>query len=601
MSPPPLVSIIVITLNTPRMTAACLRSVVRNSSVPYELIVVNNSRASGIRRCLRRFPSTRVIQNPENFGFSRAANQGIVSARGQYLCLLNTDTLVPPRWLERLVEAIQKPGVAAVGPASEELYGPLEGKPWPFPFSPDNEEKTAQVDRIFQQRNRNRMESVPFLHGFCLLLSRIAVASTGLLDEGYFFGLEDIDYCLQLRIHGYRLLRVHSLFVHHQQGASSTPERRRRLVDQSENYFVQKWTTPLSRPGIDFSILFRQLNQKIPLRRKAPEPTSSQFPVPLRRTAPRRLIRKGFRVQTMVQTMSQTSLIRFPDLDMFTASPKTDRLWCSLRGGWDPVSALRKASPAVQRQIEQLFRFRLIGEIHPRQPARCLVTVMMVAHQAERWIDQAIESVLAQQFQDFELIILDDGSLDGTSRVIRQYAWHPQIRLISHAIQRGIPVSRNRILQEARGKYIAVCDADDIMLPTCLRRFVPLLEQRPRIAWVYANRMGILSGGTPVKIYRARQPDGKTEFRVNVMAHAGALIRREAIEAAGGYSKAVLSTEDYDLALQIAQRWKILALPGEMHYLWRQHSESLSRVNPWARIETTKILKRAKQQRSLRS
>lgn len=579
-------------MNTPGMTAACLRSVVRNTSVPYELIVINNSRARTIRRCLRRFPSARVIQNPKNFGFSRAANQGIVSARGQYLCLLNTDTLVPPQWLERLLEAIQKPGVAAVGPASEELYGHPEGKPRPFSFSPDNEEKTAQADRIFQRRSRNQLESVPFLYGFCLLLSRVAMAGIGLLDEGYFFGLEDIDYCLQLRIHGYRLLRVHSLFVHHHQGASSTPERRRRLVNQSENYFVHKWTTPLDRPGIDFPMLLRRLNHRIPLRRKLPEPLPAPFPTPPRRTAPRRLIRKGFRVKTM----GQASLIRFPDLDVFTTSSETDRLWCSLRGGWDLAGALRKASPAVQRQIEQLLRFRLIGEIQPRQPARCLVTVMMVAHQAERWIDQAIESVLAQQFRDFELIILDDGSPDGTSRVIHQYAWHPQIRLISHAIQRGIPVSRNRILREAQGKYIAVCDADDIMLPTCLRRFVQLLEQKPRIAWIYANRMGILSGGTPVGIYRARRPDGKTEFKRNIIDHAGCLIRREAIEAAGGYDETFLSTEDYDLALKIAREWKVVALPREMHYLWRRHSESLSRVNPWARAETDRLLKEAKKE-----
>lgn len=592
MKQSPVVSIIVITLNTPRITGACLRSVIHNTSVPYELIVINNSRARPIRRCLRRFPKARVIQNPKNVGFSRAANQGIVAARGQYLCLLNTDTLVPPQWLERLLEAIRKPGVAAVGPASEELYDQPHGEPWPFPFQPDAEEKTTRIDQIFRHRYRNKLESVPFLHGFCLLLSRVAMASTGLLDEGYFFGLEDIDYSLRLRIRGYQLLRVHSLFVHHRQGASSDPKHRNRLVEQAKVHFIQKWATPLSYSGTDFHALLHELNYKIPLQRKILGNELIPSPAPLPRSTPCRLVRRGF----WLQALAWTGLTRFSDLDVFISSPKMNRAWDLLRGGLAPGGSWRKKSPFLHRQMEELLQRDLIREIRPIKPARCLVTVMMAARQAESWIDQAIDSVLAQRFQDFELIILDDGSLDGTSRVIRQYAWHPQIRLIFHAIQQGIPVSRNRILREARGKYIAICDADDIMLPNCLERFVLFLEQRPRVAWVYASRRGIRSAGLPSQIFRARPPNGKTEYRINVIAHAGALIRREAIEAVGGYSETSLSTEDYDLALKIAHRWKILALSGEMHYLWRQHWESASKTNPWARMETAEILKRAKQQ-----
>lgn len=589
MTSPPIVSIIVITLDTPKMTAACLRSVIHNTSVPYELIVINNSRAQPIRRCLRRFPQARVIQNPKNVGFSRAANQGILAASGQYLCLLNTDTLVPPQWLERLVEALRRPGVAAVGPASDELYDQPHGKPWPLPFRPDDEEKTARVDRIFQRRYRNRLESVPFLYGFCLLLSRVAMASIGPLDESYFFGLEDVDYSLQLRLHGYQLLRVHSLFVHHRQGASSSPERRRRLVERAKDHFIRKWATPLIYSGTTFQTLFLALNCKVPLRRKIPGNGLLPFPSPLRRSTPCRLVRRGF----WLQTFTGTALARFSDLDVFISSPETDRVWRSLRGGLDPTP------PAVRRQVEPLLRRDLIREIHPHQPTRCLVTVMMAAHQAERWIDQAIESVLAQRFRDFELIIVEDGSQDGTSRVIQQYLWHPQIRFISNTLQRGIPAARNQILREAQGKYIAVCDADDLMLPSHLQRLVQVLEQTPRAAWVYADRMGIYSTSWFNKIYRARRPDGKTEFRRNVIDHAGSLIRREAIEAAGGYDETFLSTEDYDLALKIARTWKVLALPGEMHYLWRQHGESASRINPWARRETDQLLRLAKRRRRL--
>ena len=574
-------------MNTPRMTAACLRSVIRNTTVAYELIVINNSQAQPIRKMLRRFPQARVIQNRENKGFSKAANQGIEASRGRYLCLLNTDTLVPPGWLERLVEAIQKPGVAAVGPASNELYGRLGEKPWPFSFSSDSPEKTNLIDRQFQRRYRNKLESVPFLHGFCLLLSRVAMVSIGPLDEHYFFGLEDIDYCLQLRLHGYQLLRIHSLFVHHRQKASASPERRRQLVEWAEGHFIQKWTTPLDPPGTDFATLLRQLNRKIPLRREIPNPRPTLFPVPLRRPGFRRLLRTGF----PVQTPQRTFLTRLADLDVFASSAGTDRIWNSLRGGLDLDRSLKKMPPRVRQQIDRMIRCGLVRENRISPPDRCLVTVMMAAHQAEPWIEQAIESVLAQRFRDFELVIVDDGSLDRTANVIRRYAWHPQIRPFHLPSQSGIPVARNRVLQEARGKYIAVCDADDLMLPGCLQRLVGVLEQNPRAAWVYADRLGVLPSGLPEKDYPARRPDGRTEFRFNVIAHAGALIRREAMEEAGGYNESLLSTEDYDLALKIARRWKILALPGETHYLWRRHWKSASRINPWAQIETKRLLK----------
>lgn len=591
MTPQPVVSIIVITMNTPRMTAACLRSVIRNTSIPYELIVINNSRAQPIRRCLRRFPKALVIQNRDNLGFSKAANQGIEAGRGRYFCLLNTDTLVPPRWLERLVEAIQRPGVAAVGPASNELYGRLGEKPWPFSFSSDSPEKTNLVDRHFQRQYRNKLESVPFLHGFCLLLSRAAMAGIGRFDENYFFGLEDIDYCLQLRLHDYQLLRVHSLFVYHRQRASASPERRRRLVEQAEGYFLQKWTTPVDRFGVDFATLLGQLNRKVPLRleihREAPKTGSVSFPVPLRRSGLRRLLRTGF----PVRTPRRTFLTRLADLDVFASSAGTDRVWNSLRGGLDPSRSLKKMPPRVRQQIDRMVRCGLVRENRINPPGRCLVTVMMTAHQAELWIEQAIESVLAQRFQDFELVIVDDGSLDRTAKIIRQYAWHPKIRPFHLPSQSGIAAARNRVLQEARGKYIAVCDADDMMLPGCLQRLVGVLERNPRAGWAYADRLGILPSGLPEKNYPARRPDGKIEFRLNVIAHAGALIRREAVEGVGGYNESLLSVEDYDLALKIARRWKILALPGETHYLWRQHWESASRINPWARIETKRLLK----------
>ena len=268
----PRVSIIVVTMNTPGWTRACLNSVLQNTSVPYELIVVNNSRALKIRQCLMKFKGIRVIQNPRNLGYSKAANQGALAARGEFLCFLNSDTLVPPRWMERLLAAARKPKVGAVGPISQRGHRCYYR--WPRPGVPANEVVTALADEAFERRERNRFEPVPFLFGFCLLIPRAVLEHIGLFDERFFFGFEDLDYCLRLRESGYSLLRVRSVFVHHQNRGSSQPERYRRLIQETEKQFVTKWRTLLGVRHSNFMRLYREQSRLKTPRQITTEPGS---------------------------------------------------------------------------------------------------------------------------------------------------------------------------------------------------------------------------------------------------------------------------------------------------------------------------------------
>ncbi len=106
-----------------------------------------------------------------------------------------------------------------------------------------------------------------------------------------------------------------------------------------------------------------------------------------------------------------------------------------------------------------------------------LVSVLMPAYNAERYIEQAIESILKQNFSDFELIVLNDGSVDRTHEVVMQFH-DPRIRYYQHLTNQGIVAVRNTLVQHARGKYIALLDADDIALPERLERQVQHLESR---------------------------------------------------------------------------------------------------------------------------
>ncbi|HEY1142543.1 MAG TPA: glycosyltransferase [Sphingomicrobium sp.] len=116
---------------------------------------------------------------------------------------------------------------------------------------------------------------------------------------------------------------------------------------------------------------------------------------------------------------------------------------------------------------------------------RPIVSVLLTAHDRERFIGDAVRSVLHQSFADFELVIVDDGSTDRTVDVIRAFD-DPRIRLVRHAANQGIPAARNRALDEANGTFIAWLDSDDVSRPNRLTDQLAFLAAHPEVAMVGA-------------------------------------------------------------------------------------------------------------------
>ncbi len=590
----PLVSIVVATLNTPRLTQACLESVVKNSSVPYELIVVNNSRARAIRCCLKKFPRLRVIQNSKNLGYTKAANQGTLESRGEFLCFLNSDALVPPQWLERFLKTARQPGVGAVGPiikGREHLY---IRAPRGLPRS----EATASfVDAAYQRWYSNEAKNVQRLTGFCILLPRAVIYRTGLFDERFFFGLEDDDFSLRLRLAGYKLLGLESVFVYHQGGGSIHIQKRRRLVQESKRRFLNKWRKFMGKKFLNVKAVHTAVDRKL-RRISAPSlPTSAVL------RSVQRPMRAGLTVHAL-NNHGSMALTRLSDFEMFSPDPLGWKIWNLLDGSISMEkivhclsrhsSKTRKVlSDEVRSRIETFVTHGLALWMRPSKSRQPLVSVMMAAHNADRWIAEAIESVLAQTFHNFELVIIDDASTDRTFQIASRYAWHPQLRLIQNPRQLGIAATRNRILALARGKYVAVCDADDVMRSTLLKRFTGFMETHSEVGWVYSDRLRIDAGGRPIGISQALPVNGHRELRHNIVFHGGALIRRRLMLQAGGYDESLCTVEDYDLALKIAERARLFALPDETHYLWRRYAESTSQRNPWAKKDTRRAVANA--------
>lgn len=166
-------------------------------------------------------------------------------------------------------------------------------------------------------------------------------------------------------------------------------------------------------------------------------------------------------------------------------------------------------------------------------------------------LPEAVESILAQTFSDWELILCDDGSSDGTFRVAEEYRkrYPEQIILLRNERNMGLNHTLNRCLERAEGEYIARMDGDDVSLPERLKQETAFLDENPDYAivsspMIYFDERGEWGRGTACERPQPMDFAAGTPF-----CHAPCMVRRQALQAVGGYStdRRTLRAEDYHL------------------------------------------------------
>lgn len=208
-----------------------------------------------------------------------------------------------------------------------------------------------------------------------------------------------------------------------------------------------------------------------------------------------------------------------------------------------------------------------------------LVSVVMSVFNAGAYLRSAVESILRQSFSDFEFIIIDDGSSDGSGEALEEAsACDSRIRLIRQE-NRGLIASLNRGCALAQGTYIARMDADDEALPERLALQVSYMEAYPSILVLGGAIEQIDPQGASLR--RRAVPGGDAELRAqlldrNCFWHPTVMMRRDALVAAGGY-RSVPGAEDYDLWLRLAEQGQVENL-GRVLVRYRMHSGQLTVV-----------------------
>ncbi len=215
-------------------------------------------------------------------------------------------------------------------------------------------------------------------------------------------------------------------------------------------------------------------------------------------------------------------------------------------------------------------------------PGNPLVSIIMPAYNSGKYIARAIESAMIQNYRNFELIIVDDGSTDNTRKIIAGFESEGNIKYY-YQENRGPANARNNAIKKSKGDYIVVLDSDDMLTPDCISRHLHEFEMQPDTDFVYCDDYLIDENAKPVRVIERREyPDKniliRDMFRNGFpVIHFKTCIRRRVFDKIGFFDEDLLIGEDYDMMRRlIRQDLKIRYLKGPW-YLRRIYDNSLTK------------------------
>ena len=205
------------------------------------------------------------------------------------------------------------------------------------------------------------------------------------------------------------------------------------------------------------------------------------------------------------------------------------------------------------------------------------------------YLKQTLNSIYAQTYKGYEVIVVDDGSTDGTEEMIKtadyavRYYWQEN---------RGEAVSRNRLIELARGRFITFLDSDDLLMPDAIERMMNVMEAESGEVVVYGpylriDEYGNICGRCKRKLYSGHVT--KYLFQDVFIHSCGSMFSKKALEEVGGFEESLPLCADYDLWLRLSLKYRFMALPDPT-FKRRRHSTNLSKPSSENKIVELQIL-----------
>lgn len=203
------------------------------------------------------------------------------------------------------------------------------------------------------------------------------------------------------------------------------------------------------------------------------------------------------------------------------------------------------------------------------------VTVYIASFNYGKYIREAIESVLRQSYDSWELIVIDDGSSDETPSVLRQYQEMSRVRIFTNDRNEGLTRTSNKAISLAQGEYVVRLDADDYFDENALLVMTHVLDTRPEIALVYPDYYVVSEDGEIIRLERRSKVDLEVEL-LDLPAHSAcSMLRKSHFLELGGYNETIRWQDGYDLWIRLIQKYPVYNVNLPLFY-YRRHHGSLT-------------------------
>jgi GT2 family glycosyltransferase/glycosyltransferase involved in cell wall biosynthesis/tetratricopeptide (TPR) repeat protein len=490
-----LVSIIILAHNQLRDTQQCLASIEKHTPLKHELILVDNGSTDGTGQFFRGYAvkhsHVRVILNRANLGFSAGNNQGLACATGEFILLLNNDTVVTPGWLERMLAILESNAdCGMVGPVSNSVSGPQK-----ISVNYSNLEQLPKFAAQWSAEHAGQSAEAARLVGFCLLLRRQVVEKIGGLDPQFGSGnFEDDDLCLRAGLAGFKLRIALDSFVHHTGGQTFKGAKidYRASLERNWELFKSKWGLPKDAPlengyrapsvlpgGFTFRLPLPDLKQShtAALEGRCWTDKNLSEPAKLSRKSAsislaacaqighlgeaRELLRKKSLPAAWNSTVSAISArpyhpegyLLLAEIAQAAGSGDSARNFAKvareMAPGWAPPKQFLNGNHRGSSQPDWL---KLPVTLSGQKDAR--ISVCLIAKNEEKFLGQCLKSVRALASQ---IIVVDTGSTDRTVEIAKQLG----AEVYSFPWCDDFSAARNAALEHATGDWVLILDGDE--------------------------------------------------------------------------------------------------------------------------------------------
>jgi glycosyltransferase involved in cell wall biosynthesis len=205
------------------------------------------------------------------------------------------------------------------------------------------------------------------------------------------------------------------------------------------------------------------------------------------------------------------------------------------------------------------------------------VSVIIPTYNRSRIIKEAVDSVLAQDYKDVEVIVVDDGSTDNTSEALASYGDEISVLFQDN---KGVSAARNRGIAEASGQFVAFLDSDDLWLPQKLSTQVEFFQQTPDAFICQTEEIWVRNGIRVNPGKRHKKPSGmifEPSLELCLVSPSAVMIRRDVLDDAGGFDETLRACEDYDLWLRISCRFPVYLIETPLIIKRGGHDDQLSK------------------------